>query len=98
MDASEQDGPLLEELDEARRRIFAKCDHDPEKVFEYFLKYQTQYGDRLISRKGRKPKGGSAAQPPAAFCAGVRPSRLIRRRRHGVPPTSVLRITSAMRS
>jgi hypothetical protein len=61
MDASELSDPLLEELDEARRRIFAKCDHDPEKVYEYFMEYQKQFADRLISRHEKKPQGRSAA-------------------------------------
>lgn len=58
---SELNDPLLEELDEARRRIFAKCDHDPEKVYEYFMEYQKQFADRLIGRHEKKPKRKSAA-------------------------------------
>jgi hypothetical protein len=61
MDASEVNDPLLEELDEARHRIFAKCDHDPEKVFDYFMEYQKQFADRLISRHHRPPQDKSAA-------------------------------------
>lgn len=61
MDASELSDPLLEELDEARRRLFTKCDHDPEKVYEYFMEYQKQFADRLISRHEKKPQGRSAA-------------------------------------
>ena len=61
MHAADANDPLLEELDEARSRIFAKCDHDPEKVYEYFMEYQKQFADRLISRHEEKPQGRSAA-------------------------------------
>jgi hypothetical protein len=61
MDAPELNDPLLEELDAARRRLFAKCGNDPERVFEWFLEYQKQYADRLISRHQQSPRGKSAA-------------------------------------
>lgn len=54
MTVPERQDPLLEELDEARRRIFEKCDRDPEKVFAWFLEYQKQYADHLT----RRPKTG----------------------------------------
>jgi hypothetical protein len=61
MDAPEKNDPLLEELDEARQRIFAKCDHDPAKVIAWYMEYQKQYADRLISRHQPSPRGKSAA-------------------------------------
>jgi hypothetical protein len=61
MDAPVQNDPLLEELDEARQRIFAKCDHDPAKVIEWYMEYQKQYADRLISRHQQSPRDKSAA-------------------------------------
>ena len=53
--------PLLEELDEARRRMFERCDRDPAKALAYYLEYQKQFADRLISRHGHRPEGKSAA-------------------------------------
>lgn len=53
--------PLLDEVNEARQRIFARCDHDPEKIFAWFLEYQKQHEDRLISRHQKTPPGKSAA-------------------------------------
>jgi hypothetical protein len=61
MDAPEQNNPLLEELDEARQCIFAKCDHDPAKVIAWYMEYQKQYADRLISRHQQSPRDKSAA-------------------------------------
>jgi hypothetical protein len=62
MNVSEESrDPLLEELEEARERMFVRCDRDPAKVLEYYLEYQKQYADRLISRHERLPKGKSAA-------------------------------------
>ena len=60
MDASEANNLLLEELDEARLRLFAKCDHDSEKVFDYFMEYQKQFADRLLSRHQRPLQDKSA--------------------------------------
>ncbi|WP_420126046.1 hypothetical protein [Longimicrobium sp.] len=57
----ENKDPLLEELDEARRRIFERCDRDPAKVLAYYLEYQKQFADRLISRHDHRPEGKSAA-------------------------------------
>lgn len=59
--SKESSDPLLEELAEARERIFARCDRDPAKVLEYYLEYQKQYADRLISRHEHLSKGKSAA-------------------------------------
>lgn len=61
MTASEKHDPLLEELDEARRRIFDRCDRDPDKVMAYYMELQKQYADRLISRHEHRAKGKSAA-------------------------------------
>ena len=49
MSAPEHEDPLLEELDEARRRIFEKCGHNTEKVFEYYQKYQEQVPYPLVN-------------------------------------------------
>jgi hypothetical protein len=61
MSTSENKDPLLEELDEARRRMFERCDRDPAKVLAYYLEYQKQFADRLISRHDRQPRDKSAA-------------------------------------
>jgi hypothetical protein len=49
MSVPEHEDRLLEELDEARRRIFEKCGHDTEKVFEYYQKYQKQVPGPLVN-------------------------------------------------
>lgn len=41
--------PLLDEIDEARRRILADCDNDPEKALYSILEYQKQFADRLVN-------------------------------------------------
>jgi hypothetical protein len=61
MNAPTHADPLLEELDDARQRIFAKCDHDPAKVIAWYMEYQKQYADRLISRHQQSPRDKSAA-------------------------------------
>jgi hypothetical protein len=61
MPTSENRDLLLEELDEARRRMFERCDRDPDRVLAYYLEYQKQFADRLISRHEPQPRGKSAA-------------------------------------
>ena len=38
----------LERIWEARRRIYAKCDHDPVKLVEYYRERQKKNSYRLI--------------------------------------------------
>lgn len=53
--------PLLDEVDEARRRILAECDGDPEKVLQSYLEYQKQFADRLVNYSSEPRPGKSAA-------------------------------------
>jgi hypothetical protein len=53
--------PLLDEVDEARRRILAECDNDPKKVMESYLEYQKQFADRLVNYDKADCNGKSAA-------------------------------------
>lgn len=41
--------PLLDEVDEARRRILAECGGNPRKALESYLEYQKQFGERLVN-------------------------------------------------
>ncbi len=40
--------PILSEIREIRHRISEKCDHDPKKLVEYYIKLQEADQDRLI--------------------------------------------------
>lgn len=53
--------PLPDEVDEARLRILAECDNDPQKVMELYLEYQKQFADRLVNYDKAGRKGRSAA-------------------------------------
>jgi Mg/Co/Ni transporter MgtE len=53
--------PLLDEVDEARRRILAECDNDPRKALESYLEYQKQFADRLVDYSEPASPGKSAA-------------------------------------
>lgn len=53
--------PLLDEVDEARRRILAECDNDPEKVLQSYLEDQKQFADRLVNYSNEPRPGKSAA-------------------------------------
>jgi hypothetical protein len=53
--------PLLDEIDEARRRILADCGGDPEKVLEFYFEYQKQFADRLVNYSKPPRPGKSAA-------------------------------------
>jgi hypothetical protein len=52
---------LLDEVDEARRRILAECDNDPRKVLESYLEYQKQFADRIVDYSKAPRPGKSAA-------------------------------------
>ncbi|HYR09893.1 MAG TPA: hypothetical protein VEQ60_19120 [Longimicrobium sp.] len=53
--------PLLDEIDEARRRILAECDNDPRKALESYLEYQKQFADRLVDYSKESQHGKTAA-------------------------------------
>lgn len=67
------DDPLLNEVDEARRRILAECGNDPRKALESYLEYQKQFADRLVdySRPPRPGQVGGMIEPaPGAGTRG----------------------------
>ncbi len=41
--------PVIDEIREIRRRISAQFDHDPKRLLEYYIEFQRQFGDRLVS-------------------------------------------------
>ena len=41
--------PTLEQIWEARRRIYAKCDNDPTKLVEYYMARQKEHPERFAS-------------------------------------------------
>lgn len=61
MDETWPPDPLLDEVDEARRRILAECGGDPQKVMESYMEYQKQFADRLVNYDKSARKDQSAA-------------------------------------
>ncbi len=53
--------PLLDEVDEVRRRIFAESGYDLERWFADLLEYQKQFADRLVDYGKEARPGKSAA-------------------------------------
>lgn len=53
--------PLLDEIDEARRRILSDCGNDPEKVLEFYKEYQKQFADRIVDYSNEPRRGKTAA-------------------------------------
>ena len=43
-----KDDPIISEIREIRHRISEKCDHDPKKLVEYYIKLQEASQERLI--------------------------------------------------
>lgn len=41
--------PVIDEIREIRHQISAMCDHDPAKLVAYYMKYQEQFRDRLVT-------------------------------------------------
>jgi hypothetical protein len=58
----DQNDPVIDEIREARHRISARFDHDPERLVAYYMKLQERHGDRLIDpAKAKRPKDQPAA-------------------------------------
>jgi hypothetical protein len=43
-----KDDPVIQRVREARHRISEKCDHDPQKLVDYYIELQKKYEDRLL--------------------------------------------------
>lgn len=39
----------VEEIRRIREQISARFDHDPERLFRYYLEFQEQFRDRMLS-------------------------------------------------
>lgn len=50
--------PVIEEIREVRHQISARFGHDPERLYEHYLRMQEEYRDRLLSTSG---EGGQPA-------------------------------------
>lgn len=44
--------PTLEKIWEVRRKIYARCGNDPQKLIAYFMERQMQNPDRLLQKSG----------------------------------------------
>jgi len=44
--------PTLEQIWEARRKIYARCGNDPQKLVAYFMERQKQNPQRLLQKIG----------------------------------------------
>ena len=53
--------PLIDEVRERRRQVWAKYDHDLTKVFEAIKQLQAQHPEKLAVPK-RKPRAPSSAK------------------------------------
>jgi hypothetical protein len=53
--------PVIDEIREARHRISARFDHDPERLVAYYMELQEKHRDRLIEGSAKERKGQSAA-------------------------------------
>ena len=49
--------PVIEEIREVRHQISARFGHDPERLYEHYLRLQKEYRDQLLStpREGDQP-------------------------------------------
>lgn len=54
MKKAQPNDPLLDEVEEAQRRVEAEYDHEPSRLLASYLEEQKQYKGRLV----RRPKSG----------------------------------------
>jgi hypothetical protein len=49
--------PVIDEIRAVRWQISAQCDHDPDKLVEYYMELQKRHADRMIgARKEPEPE------------------------------------------
>jgi hypothetical protein len=51
--------PVIEEIREVRHQISARFGHDPERLYEHYLRLQEEYRDRLLSPAGEGDRPAS---------------------------------------
>jgi len=44
-----KDDPTITRIREARHKISEDCEHDPQKMVEYYVELQKKYQERVIS-------------------------------------------------
>ena len=44
-----KDDPTIDQIREIRRRISARCDHDPKKIVDYYMALQEKFQERLVN-------------------------------------------------
>jgi hypothetical protein len=44
-----KDDPTITRIREARHRISQECEHDPQKIVEYYVELQKKYQERIIN-------------------------------------------------
>lgn len=49
MSVPEPEDPVLDELDDARRRIFEECGNDPQRYIAFYREYQKQFTEQLVN-------------------------------------------------
>ena len=47
--------PLLDEVEEAQRKLEAECDNDPAKLLAHYQEVQKRHAHRLVSRHVARP-------------------------------------------
>lgn len=61
MSNKEEPDPLIDEIHEIRRRIFAEHGNDPVRLFEHYLESQKQFSGPRISAPTPAPRTGDTS-------------------------------------
>ncbi len=46
-----KDVPTIKRIRDSRHRISEKCDHDPQKIIEYYIEMQKKHKERLLDNE-----------------------------------------------
>ena len=57
--------PVIDEIREVRRRISARCGHDPTQLVSFYIEMQKQYQDRLMETPTSAQDGDTQQPDPA---------------------------------
>ncbi len=51
--------PVIDEIREIRHDLSQRFDHDPKRLFEYYLERQKEHRDRLVNQVAAAARAGS---------------------------------------
>jgi hypothetical protein len=62
----------IERIWEVRRKIYAQCDNDPQKLVEYYIEQQKQNPKRFLKKRRKAGKGNGRYVRKGSSASAIR--------------------------